>query len=396
MARQLTQQDKTVKIGDFDGSFGGPINTDKLWFMLTGREQVTFTQAGASTYPDGRPGIQDGYIYAGSFRLTYQATPKNKFSAFWLRNWKYKGHEILDGGQEGFTPADPAVSSTQRNRWPMYYILQTKWTGTLTPRLIAEAGMSISHLDYNDLYQDGIQQAPDTAAWYAATTARDSGTLRRYFAGRDNQYFQTSRTVFTGSVGYVTGSHQFRVGIEDSFGPYHLSVTKNGDAILGFTNGLPTTVTANNPPYFQWPRLDADLGIYATDTWRIKRLAITAGIRFEYLSAEIVEEAAPAGRFVPARTVPKTDCSTVKGMGCWKNWTPRLGVVYDLFGNHKTAIKAGVGKYNTAYSTGFTNNFNPMTGVTQSVTRNLPANSTAAGGPVAPITFAGVGAPNPK
>src|SRR5258706_5355289 len=45
LARQLTQQDKTVKIEDFDGSFGGPIKTHKLWVMLTGREQGTFKQA---------------------------------------------------------------------------------------------------------------------------------------------------------------------------------------------------------------------------------------------------------------------------------------------------------------------------------------------------------------
>ena len=63
--RGLSAQDKIFKIEDFDGSFGGPIKTDKLWFLLTGRDQVTWTQAGASTYPDGRPGIQDGYIYAG-------------------------------------------------------------------------------------------------------------------------------------------------------------------------------------------------------------------------------------------------------------------------------------------------------------------------------------------
>ena len=37
-----------MKIEDFDGSFGGRIKNDKLWFMLTGRDQVTFTQAGAS------------------------------------------------------------------------------------------------------------------------------------------------------------------------------------------------------------------------------------------------------------------------------------------------------------------------------------------------------------
>jgi hypothetical protein len=77
-ARGVTGQDAIDKIEDFDGSFGGPIMRDKLWFLLSGRKQLTFTQAANSTYPDGRPGIQDGYIYAGSLRLTYQMNSKNQ------------------------------------------------------------------------------------------------------------------------------------------------------------------------------------------------------------------------------------------------------------------------------------------------------------------------------
>jgi len=393
--RGLGAQDKTVKIEDFDGSFGGPIKTDKLWFLLTGRDQVTWTQAGASTYPDGRPGIQDGYIYAGSLRLTYQANAKNKFSASLLRNWKYKAHEIVDGGQEGYIPADPLVASTQRNKWPMYYILQAKWTGTFSSRLITEAGMSISHLDYNDLYQAGVAKTPFTPEWFADTTARDTGTLRRYFAGRSNQYFQTSRSFFTGSASYVTGSHQIRAGIQYSFGPFHYSVTENGDGYSVFSNGVPVNFVAINTPYYQWPRLDADVGLFLMDTWHFRRFSVTAGVRWEYLAGEIEAENAPAGRFVPARSFPKTTCSTIKGMGCWKDWAPRLGIVYDVFGNHKTAVKAGFGKYNSAYSTGFTNNFNPMTGVSQNVTWNFP-DPKVAGSPCAPTPFAGVVAPNPN
>jgi hypothetical protein len=393
-ARGLAGQDKTVKIEDFDGSFGGPIKTDKLWFMMTGRKQLTYTQAGASTYPDGKPGIQDGYIYAGTMRLTYQANAKNKFSAFLLRNWKYKAHEILDGGQEGYIPADPSVASTQRNKWPLYYILQTKWTSTLSPRFITDVGMSISHLDYNDLYQNGIGQTPFTEPWYASTTARDQGTLRRYFAGRYNQYFQTTRSFFIGSATYIAGSHQIRVGVQDSFGPAHASYTANGDGYMTFTNGLPINFTAYNTPVYAWPRLDADLGVYAMDTWHFKRLAITAGIRWEYLAAEIETENAPAGRFVSARSVPRTTCDTAKGMGCWKDWAPRLGIVYDVFGNHRTAVKAGFGKYNSQYSTGFTNNLNPMALVTQSVAWSF-ADPNAPGSHCAPTTFAGVIAPNP-
>ena len=103
------------------------------------------------------------------------------------------------------------------------------------------------------------------------------------------------------------------------------------------------------------------------DTWRYKRLALTAGIRWEYYAGQIDEETAPAGRFVGARSFPKVDCGTIKGLGCFKNWAPRLGLVYDLFGNHKTALKAGLGKYNSPLATGVLNNFNPMFTASQTV-----------------------------
>jgi len=403
IARGLTGQDKTVKIEDYDGAFSGPIIKDKLWFTMTGREQITFTQAGASQYPNGAPGIQDGYLYNGTFRLTYQMNPKNKFSAFYERNFKYKGHEILDGGQT-YLPVDPSVASTQRNKWPMYYIVQSKWTGTLTPRLITEAGMSISHLDYNDLYQPGVLAAPGTNAFFADTSQIDTGTIRRYVAGTGNTYFQTTRNDYSGTATYVTGSHQIKAGAEFSNGRNDpLSLTLNGDGISNFTNGVPVSFTAYNSPFSEKTHLDGDLGLFLMDTWHFKRLAVTAGIRFEYLAADVDPENAPAGRFAPARTVARIDCSTVKGMGCWHDWAPRLGVVYDLFGNHKTAIKAGFGKYNAQYSSGFTGTFNPLATQTESVTWNT--NTNPALGPVldpsipgqncTPVKIAGVIAPNP-
>jgi hypothetical protein len=402
-ARGLSGQDKTVKIEDFDGAFSGPIKTDKVWFVFTGRQQVTWTQAGASVYPNGDPGIQDGYLYNGSLRLTYQMNPKNKFAAFIERNWKYKGHEILDGGQT-FLPVDPSVASTQRNKWPMYYILQSRWTNTLTPKLVIQAGVSISHLDYNDLYQDGVLAAPGTNDFFAKTSQVDSGTIRRYVAGTGNTYFQTTRNSYNGTANYITGSHQIKVGVEFSNGRNDpLSLILNGDGISNFNNGVPVNFTAYNSPFSQHTHLDGDLGLFAMDTWHIKRLSITAGIRFEYLAADVDPENAPAGRFAPARTVARIDCSTVKGLGCWHDWAPRIGVVYDLFGNHKTAIKGGFGKYNSQYSSGFTGAFNPLATQTQAVTWNT--NTNPALGPVlnpaipgqncTPVTIAGVIAPNP-
>ena len=75
-----------------------------------------------------------------------------------------------------------------------------------------------------------------------------------------------------------------------------------------------------------------------------------------------------------------------------------------MFGNHKTALKAGFGKYNSQYSSGFTGTFNPLAQQTESVTWNT--NTNPALGPVldpsipgqncTPVKIAGIIAPNPN
>ena len=51
----------------------------------------------------------------------------------------------------------------------------------------------------------------------------------------------------------------------------------------------------------------------------------------------------------------------------WKDLSPRTSVVYDVFGNGKTAIRAGFNKYMTAATTGFAQIYNPTALITQSL-----------------------------
>jgi hypothetical protein len=364
-ARGITGQSAVNKLEDFDGSLGGPIKKDKLWFLVSGRKQLSFVQSAGSFYPDGTPGIERSYIYTGVARLTYQLNSKHKFSAMWIRDWKTKENDVVTGAG-GYSDINPDVSSLERNP-VMYYIVQTRWTGTVTPRLILQSGLSFTKLDYDINYHHGVQKTPFTPEWYANAAELDVAKLTRSIAGSVNTYAKYERYVWNAMGAYITGSHQIKFGITDDWGINYLNNIANGDAYYNYTNGVPLNITAYNTPTYQKLRLKSDLGLYAVDTWHIKRLAITAGLRWEYLANEIEPETAPAGRFVGARSFPRVDCSTVKGIGCFKNWSPRVGAIYDLFGNHKTAIKAGVGKYNTPIVTSNLNPFNPMYTATQTI-----------------------------
>jgi hypothetical protein len=92
-------------------------------------------------------------------------------------------------------------------------------------------------------------------------------------------------------------------------------------------------------------------------------LTLTPGIRWEYFNASYPEEGVsnqqqalmiaegytPRGLF-PAATMPT-----------FKNWSPRFGASYDLFGDGKTALKASIARYDAAFSTvTFPQVYNPM------------------------------------
>ena len=362
VARGIPQQSAITNLQDFDGSLGGPFIKDKLWYLLSGRKQAT-KQASPLCQNNGSPCIDSSWIYTGNLRLTYQMNAKNKFSAMWMRDFKRAEDEAVTNTGNGV--ASTFNATTQRIP-AMYYITQEKWTGTITPKLILEAGFSFDKLDYNVRYQNGQTQTPFSPQWYSDVLLQDTVKNLRYNVGTMQQIYNFDRYVAQGGGFYVTGSHQIKFGIQDSWGPAYQKTIMNGDLYAIEANGVPTSVTAYDTPVYNRPYLNADLGIYLMDTWKIKRLTITPGIRWDYLSNQINPASAPAGRFVPARNFAAITCDTYKGISCFKDWAPRLGVVYDLFGNHKTALKAGVGKYETPLVANNLQAFNPMFVASQS------------------------------
>jgi hypothetical protein len=394
--RGLVGQSKVTEIQDFDGSIGGPIKKDKLWFLITGRKQTSNLQSPGSFYPNGSPGVELDHIYDGTIRLAYQVNSKTKATMMMTRDWKYIGDDIVSGAG-GYNDTNPLQASDFRKP-VMYYVMQGRITSTPTAKLIFQGGWSFDKLDYTVLNQPGVLQTPFTPSWYAGASEQDTATLSRSISGGANNWYKFDRYVWNATGQYVTGSHQIKFGIGSSYGPAYQNVLYNGDGISQFSNGVPLRFVAYDTPAYQKFYLNNDLGIYAQDTWTFKRLSVTAGIRWEYLNNDINPQSAPAGRFVPARNFPLIDCNSLKGVSCFKDWAPRAGFVYDLFGNHKTAIKAGIGKYNTPLVQQNLNNFNPMFIANENVFWN--GGTAACFQKVAPATcfptggFAAPGTPN--
>jgi hypothetical protein len=116
------------------------------------------------------------------------------------------------------------------------------------------------------------------------------------------------------------------------------------------------SVVVHNTPQEAAEKIKYDLGLYVQDSWTFKRLTLNPGLRAELFNTYVPAQASPAGRFVPFRSFDK-----IENLPNWKDWAPRFGMAYDIFGDSRTAMKVHVGKYMRAFSTvGFAQVYNPM------------------------------------
>jgi hypothetical protein len=359
-ARGLRAADKIDRIYDFNVGLGGPLVRNKLWFFGSARAwSVNAPIADTFYVPSGRTqadcqqgliaceqGIDDQKIKSALLRLTWQISPRNKLSAYFDEIDKFRGH--------GMNAGDDPLTASQIWTSPLYNSGAAKWTSTVSNQLMIDGGFSFNYEEYVITNQDGVNKEVGSPDWYAGASRRDADlvTLRSGLANWGGRY--PDRYNLQGAVTYVTGAHNVKAGVQWNWGPYENTRETNADLQQVYRSGRPDSVTIYNTPIRSLDKLNADIGIFAQDAWTLNRLTINAGLRWEYLNAEVAEQVSGEGRFVSERRFSKIQ------MPIWKDWAPRFGVVYDLFGNAKTAIKGGFNRFNESRTTAFANRYNPM------------------------------------
>jgi hypothetical protein len=296
-------------------------------------------------------------------------TPRNKLSAYFDEIDKYRGHDMQ-------SLEDPEEASLQ---WfsPAYHTASIKWTSTVNSRMLLEAGWSSNLEYYTNSYQEGVEQPRFSSAWFAGASRTDLGLGGRKAAATSQNTQSPERQNVQASLAYVTGSHSFKFGVQYQWGNFLHTVNANADLTQQYrgtaTSGpfrIPDSVIVRNTPLIYGERLNRDVGLYAQDSWRFKRLTLNAGIRWENLVAAVLAGESPAGRWAPARKF-----EAIENVPNWTDWAPRFAAVFDLFGNGKTALKYSLNRYNQARSTGIAADYNPLRSLTSSALRWVDLNS---------------------
>ncbi len=380
-----TQSAKVQRIYRMGGQFGGPIAKDRVWFFAAvGRwgQRVNQPNAyfnalqGKANIPAGaqplgfktgptptiayapdtsRPAAGFDWYRNHALRTTWQANSKNRFSFY---------GDIQKSCRCTTGPFNGANAIEAERGWDWYPsgVIQGTWTSPLTSRLLLEAGGSWQVANWVNFPETGVGSNDrsilelSTGFRYGAAAALTAPTAR---TGRSAQRF---------SVSYVTGSHNVKVGISDEQAFNDESRTNNNQ-VDGlnylFLGGKPNQLAYFAGPFFQQERQNHEIGLYAQDAWKIHRLTVNLGIRWDYLTMGFPEADLPAGQWVPARHVGK-----VSGVPEWSDINPRLGVSYDVFGNGRTAVKFSVGRFNQLSRSDMTRRFHPFTSSISNASRN--------------------------
>ena len=350
-AAGLTSTDKIDKLWDTNISQGGYIKRDKLWFFGSFRNFGIWAPVAETFYADGTQGISDEDQQNYTGRLTWQISPRQKMTAYYDRVYRFRGHSMGAGDD----PATAAVKWTT----PTTYDGQAKYTLLATSKMMVEAGLSVISTEFRTSpSNDSVIVPRGSPEWYVMTRKTDLDLGTTWGAGTFG-LIGPFRNHLNGAVSYVTGSHQFKTGIQFSNGRFRREGDLNGDiSSQRYRSGVPDSVTIGNTP--RWPEddLDVDLGLYAQDNWRFSRLTINPGIRYEVVQNSTPDQVSPPGRFKPYSFIPG------KPGADWKNWSPRFGAAYDLFGNARTALKGSIARYYTSERADFASTYNPAIAAT--------------------------------
>jgi hypothetical protein len=371
--RGLREPNSLKMTYDINGSGGGPILRDKLWFFGSTRFQANETyvaglyenlNAGDPTRWDYAPDYSHQAVYflrqpGGNARLTWQASPKNKIGFFFERQGR-RWHVLNP------TSAPEAATLLE---FPKNEIATTSWTSTLSNRLLLDARAAMQ----SEIYQEHRPPAGDVI-WslipvteqggiipgllYRAPGALGVGGTRFFRASMPNMV-----NVAT-SLSYATGAHSLKVGFANMWGRRNLTQVDNFSSVsYRFRDGIPNLISQRATPSEQSDVLKGEMGIYVQDRWKVGRATVNGGLRLDYFGTYFPEQHLGPATLIPARnlTFPKTDWYSFKDL------SPRLGLAYDLRGDGKTAAKVSLGRFVNA---GNPTIGNPVANLANSVTRS--------------------------
>jgi hypothetical protein len=336
----LRSPSKLDKVWDVNFSMGGPIKQDKVWFFGHLRNMGSFLSISDTFYnknagnpnpafwfydPDlSRPVLNDQKWLDESLRLTFQATPRNKFTVFWNEQQQKRGQK--GGGSPTTSP-----EASEGTKVPAVRVYQAVWTAPVSSRLLFEAAFSGLGALYSRDKPGNNRDIP--------LIQEQTGPIT--FGSHEWRPTVSWTPLARAHVAYVTGSHNVKAGF-DHYMNHAIRTWETNNLNLRYRvqNRIPNQITMFAAGHSE----DATVrggAFYGQDEWTLDRFTFQGGLRFDYGSSSVPEQQEGPSRFFPNPFVFPAQ-KLVTG---YRDVSLRGGLAWDVFGTGRTSVKVSGGKY---------------------------------------------------
>lgn len=387
IALNVNPPEKYTDYKDLSFNLGGPILKDKIWFFVNGR-RLTFDQANPFT-PENRmiaAGLtsehydQNHQEWMGFGKLTFQITPKIKYFGMLHYNHMYEPiYNNSFGVDADFSYTriwdhENTYTTTHQFNWILDQNTFLDVRGTYVWRFFPLHSRNEGEYTYYDNQQK---------VYWGTAGYNDEYIRKKLLASASATRFQDD---------LLGASHEFKAGFEFEQSEYHRDWYRANPYYSYWANYL-----TRSPYYYsagsrqgrlriricpdergQWDVQDhvRRFSGYIQDSARTGRLTFNVGLRLDHSYQYEPPQARPELRYdygpellnpVYAGTpnillealIAQIQADPTQGISPWDalaltetkrvvtftTLSPRLGVVYDVFGTGKTAIKASYGRY---------------------------------------------------
>ena len=323
-----------LHIYDAGAWLSGPVVRDKLWFSASWHRQGLDQYLLGNYDPNGSQVLDDNLMWTTSAKASWQATKNIQLSYF--NNLQYK----LIGHRNGGGTFAESRARNLNDKYPDIH--QVKYTQTIGNRIVVDASVNRFRAD------DKFGQEPEVKAGdisrFDAVTNTYTVALPTY---RD---LATFRDQAISSVSFFTGRHDVRFGYQFMTAVQKSStwstsgmraVYRNGRPDSVNTYNVPITSTATRIPIAYEPSY-RDQGLYIQDKWTpARKLTVNLGLRWESNYGW-----QPAACQAETVFVRQQCFGEITGAPDFTAFAPRVSVVYDIFGDGRTALKFAASRYN--------------------------------------------------
>ena len=335
---------------DINGQLGGPLIKDRLWYFTSVRDQQTTFLTGMYDRPAGEGGTQGQPFPTETsnftLKLNYQLSRQGTLTFMTQWGRKQQPYRLGSGGLAYQYLVESTADQDSRSQ-----ISKVGYMRVINKRATLDASVNMFTNPFP------LNARTDK------TPIIDDVTLARSGAYNRPELTQNRRWHYNTTVNLYAGKHDMQVGyMYHWFAPRNTDYGAPGPAgtaghfFITTTDGVPSSFSTDNGPVSNVNVL-TNHALFFQDKFQVmSKLTLSYGIRFDQYNSSypaqrfglngdqpcVVESAdCNVGPFAIDMATPPLDVVTFNTV------VPRVALIYDLFGNSKTALRASWGRFAT-------------------------------------------------